>query len=71
MHTQLNVCEKKELPCFLYLIQIFVVHYTTAQSVKQDSAHCDMNINIYFGLVIRSRKRENVFWIAKVPLRFK
>ena len=22
-HTQLNVCEKKELPCFLYLIQIF------------------------------------------------
>ena len=29
-----------------------------------------MNINIYFGLVIRSRKRENVFWIAKVPFRF-
>ena len=23
MHTQLNVCEKEELPCFLYLIQIF------------------------------------------------
>ena len=22
-HTQLNVCEKEELPCFLYLIQIF------------------------------------------------
>ena len=42
----------------------------TAQLVKQDSAHCDMNINIYFGLVIRSRKRENVFWIPKVPLRF-
>jgi hypothetical protein len=25
-HTQLNVCEKEELPCFLYLIQIFVEH---------------------------------------------
>ena len=25
MHTQLNVCEKEELPCFLYLIQIFGV----------------------------------------------
>ena len=24
-HTQLNVCEKEELPCFLYLIQIFGV----------------------------------------------
>ena len=22
-HTQLNVCEKEKLPCFLYLIQIF------------------------------------------------
>ena len=22
-HTQLNVCEKEELQCFLYLIQIF------------------------------------------------
>ena len=22
-YTQLNVCEKEELPCFLYLIQIF------------------------------------------------
>ena len=22
-HTQLNVCEKEEFPCFLYLIQIF------------------------------------------------
>ena len=22
-HTQLNVCEKEELPCLLYLIQIF------------------------------------------------
>ena len=22
-HTQLNVCEEEELPCFLYLIQIF------------------------------------------------
>ena len=25
-HTQLNVCEKEELPCFLYLIQIFDDH---------------------------------------------
>ena len=24
-HTQLNVCEKEELPCFLYLIQIFAI----------------------------------------------
>ena len=23
-HTQLNLCEKEELPCFLYLIQTFV-----------------------------------------------
>ena len=30
MHTQLNVCEKEELPCFLYLIQIFGSnHYLT------------------------------------------
>ena len=25
-HTQLDVCEKKKLPCFLYLIQIFALH---------------------------------------------
>ena len=27
-HTQLNLCEKEELPCFLYLIQIFVMNWT-------------------------------------------
>ena len=26
-HTQLNLCEKEELPCFLYLIQIFASSY--------------------------------------------
>ena len=29
-HTQLNVCEKEELPCFLYLIQIFGAQGTSS-----------------------------------------
>ena len=29
-HTQLNVCEKEELPCFLYLLQIFALGLLSA-----------------------------------------
>ena len=30
-HTQLNVCEKEELQCFLYLIQIFGCYWSLEQ----------------------------------------
>ena len=33
-HTQLNVCEKEELQCFLYLIQIFGRYQATIFTEK-------------------------------------
>ena len=39
-HTQLNVCEKEELPCFLYLIQIFVF---TVFRTKQENYYKQQN----------------------------
>ena len=33
-HTQLNVCEKEEFPCFLYLIQIFA--QMTSEMISQN-----------------------------------
>ena len=32
-HTQLNVCEKEELPCFLYLMKIFALDITARFAV--------------------------------------
>ena len=36
-HTQLNVCEKEEFPCFLYLIQIFVTDLLAAKTARGKS----------------------------------
>ena len=40
-HTQLNVYEKKELPCFLYLIQIFASHMVSEKKINDCLGHAN------------------------------
>ena len=46
-HTQLNVCEKEELPCFLYLIQIFAPDQWLTKSNRNPNKHCSMYYSIH------------------------
>ena len=46
-HTQLNICEKEELPCFLYLIHIYL-----NRALKQIS-QLKLNLEARFKLVVK------------------
>ena len=45
-HTQLNVCEKEELPCFLYLIQIFELNKHAKSWLTYDNVVPDNKVEV-------------------------
>ena len=69
-HTQLNVCEKEELPCFLYLIHIFVLtfcwHYTLINYSDLvghfSNSKKNPDISLFFLSYLRYSASLSAFW---------
>ena len=65
-HTQLNVCEKEELQCFLYLIQIFVLKISWRIFIYNKISINVINIMKIPSIEISSINESN-WWIHLFP----
>ena len=71
-HTQLNVCEKEELPCFLYLIQIFDAMQSNRNVQWQKKNICSyvvfQAVNKHLSISFIKLGTEGVHYVAAAPL---